>query len=153
MSFLEEIKEIESDRNSKENIVVNDIVDYFKKKMENEKWKSILKDNYIKKAINEGKNNCDLYIEFWEYHCGCSDTNITVWSCGQFEIKSEEDSWDAKRNYKGIRLYDIHKRVCLEISKLLKDKLRELGLTIVGSEREDSKYRFNYYKERITIGW
>ena len=153
MSFLEEIKSIESDRNSQENIVVNDIVDYFRKKMENEEWKTILKDNYIKRAINEGKNTCDLHIEFWEYSSGCSPTNIEVWSCGRFEIKGENGNYDSYYNYKGIRLQEIHKRVCLEISKLLKKKLEELGLKIVGSEREDNKYRFGYYKERITIGW
>ena len=153
MNFIDEIKEIENDRNSKENIVVNDIIDYFKNKMEREKWKEILKENYIKKAINNGKNTCDLKIGFWEYHTGCSCTHIEVWSCGRFEIEGESGNYDSYYNYKGIRLKEIHKRVCLQISNLFKDKLKELGLKIVNCEREDGKSRFNYYEERITISW
>lgn len=153
MSFLEEINNMQNDRNNKENIVVEDIVNYFKEKMEREEWKDILKDIYIKKAINEGKNTCDLRIEFWEYSCGCSDTYISVSSCGKFEIIGEEGNYNSRYNYKGIRLKEIHKRVCSEISKVFKEKLRQLGLLIINSEREDNNYRFGYYKEKITISW
>lgn len=153
MSFLEEVQELKNDRNNKENIVVNDIVNYFREKMENEKWKTILKENYIKKSINEGKNSCDLRIEFWEYSCGCSPTNIRVWSCGKFEIVGENGNYDSYYNYKGIRLQEIHKRICTEISKLLKEKLEELGLKIISSKRLDNNYRFNYYVEDITFSW
>lgn len=152
MSFIDEIKEIENDRNSTENIVINEILEYFKEKMYNDPFKENLKE-YIKKAINNGKNTCDLNVEFWEYHSGCSNTNIYVSGCGKFEIKGNNDSYDSKYNYKGIRLYDIHKRLCSTLSDSLKDRLRELDLKVVSSEREDSKYRFDYYKEKITISW
>ena len=153
MSFIDEIKEMENDRNSKENIVVNDILEYFKERMENEKFTEVLKNNYIKEAINEGKNTCDLMIEFWEYSSGCSNTYIYVGGCGRFELKPTDDDYHSHYDYKGIRLKDIHKRICKELSKMLKEKLEELGLTILSSEREDDNYRFKYYKEKITISW
>lgn len=152
MSFLEEIEEMKNNRNDTENIIVNEIVDYFKEKMNNEKFKEYLKE-YIKKAINNGKTNCDLRIEFWEYSSGCSNTYIYVPCCGKFEIKGEYDNYDSHLNYKGIRLKDLHKRICTILSDLFKTKIKELGLKVVSSERVDNNYRFGYYKEDITISW
>lgn len=152
MNFIEEIRQMENDRYSKEGVVINDILDYFEKKMNNNEFKEILK-NYIKEAINKAKNTCDLKIEFWEYHSGCSDTYIYVSGCGKFEIKGNNDSYDSKYNYKGVRLEEIHKRICKELSKMLKEKLEELGLKVLSSKREDDNYRFDYYIEKITIGW
>jgi hypothetical protein len=147
MSFLEEIEEMKNNRNDTENRVVNEIVDYFKEKMNNDKFKEYLKE-YIKKAINNGKTNCNLRIEFWEYSSGCSDTFIYVPCCGKFELKGEE-----KYEYKGIRLKEIHKRICTILSDLFKTKIKELGLKVINSERLDNNYRFGYYVEDITISW
>lgn len=151
MSFLDEIKEIETNRNDRENVVIDDILNYFKDKLYSDNFKNNLKDNYIKRAINNGKDYCELMIEFWEYHSGCSNTYISVGGCGRFELKN--DSSDSPYNYKGIRLYDIHKRICSKLSDLLKTRLSELGLQVVATEREDDKFRFDYYKERIKIKW
>lgn len=152
MGFIEEIKEMENDKKSKDNMVVNEIVEYFKEKMYSDPFKDNLK-RYIKKAINNGKNTCDLKIEFWEYSAGCSDTYIYVSGCEKFEIKGNNDNYDSRYNYKGIRLCDIHKRICSTLSDMLKDRIRELDLKFVSSEREDNKYRFGYYVEKITISW
>lgn len=153
MSFLEEIKKIETDRNSKENIALNDILDYFKDKIYSDNFQNVLKENYIKKAINNGKNSCELYIEFWEYHSGCSPTYISTSCCNMFEIKGTSGDYNSYYNYKDIRLKDIHKRVCSKISNMLKEKIKELGLEIIETRRDDDKYRYGYYKEIITIGW
>ena len=153
MNFLEEIKNMQKNRDNQENIVLNDILNYFKEQIYSDDFKKILKENYIKRAINNGKNNCELYIEFWEYSNGCSPTYIRVSCCGKFEIKGTYDDYSSYYNYKDIRLKDIHKRVCSEISKLLKTRLTELGLDITETKREDDEYRFGYYKERIVISW
>lgn len=153
MSFIEEIKELANDRNNKEDLVINEIIDYFKEKMYSKKFEENLKELYIKKAINQGKNNCDLWIEFWEYCSGCSYTNIYVGGCGKFELKGEDNNYKSYYDYKGIRLCDIHKKVCNRLSTLLKNRLEELGLKVSSSERLDNNYRFNYYKEKIKISW
>lgn len=152
MSFLEEIKEIENDRNSRENIVVNDIVEYFKDKMYSDDFKNNLK-NRIKEKIYNGEKTCDLKIEFWEYCSGCSYTNISVSGCGKFELKGINNDYDSYYKYKGVRLCDIHKKICVDISDMLMDRLRELDLKVVNRVRADSKYRYNYYVEKITISW
>ena len=40
-----------------------------------------------------------------------------------------------------------------KLSDLLKTRLSELGLQVVATERDDDKFRFDYYKERIKIKW
>ncbi len=152
MSFLEEIKKMENDRNSQENIVLNDILNYFEERMNKDSFKNNLKDR-IKEALNKGKNTCDLKIEFWDYTSGCSPTYIYVACCGNFEIKGKDGDYSSYHNYKGVRLEDIHKRVCSKLSDLLKEKLEELELKIVSSKRKDEESRFNYYEEIITIKW
>lgn len=153
MNFLEEIEEMQKNRNNIENIVINDILKYFEEKMNSERFKDILKNNYIKDAIDKGKNSCDLKIEFWDYITGCSKTFIYVGGCGKFELNNITDSYDSYHNYKGVRLKDIHKNICSKLSVILKNKLEELGLKIVSSERLDNNYRFGYYNETIKISW
>lgn len=152
MSFIEEIREMENDRNDKENIVLNDILSYFEEKMRKETFKNNLKDR-IKESLNKGKNTCDLKIEFWDYASGCSFTYIYVACCGKFEIKGTDGDYSSYHYYKGVRLEDIHKRVCGKLSELLKEKLQELELEIVSSKRKDGESRYNFYEETITIKW
>jgi len=153
MSFIEEIKEMEKERDNKEREIIEDIRKYFKEKMNSKDFENTLKENYIKSALEDGERTFELRIEFWEYTAGCSNTYIYVGGCGRFELKGINDNYDSYYNYKGIRLKDIHKKVCSELSADLKNRLEELGLKIISSIRTDSNYRFNYYKERITIGW
>lgn len=153
MTFLEEIKEMENNRNSKESIVINDILDYFRVRMESDDFKNTLKNNYIKKAINNGKHTTTLHIEFWEYRSGCSNTYFSVGGCGRWELDPINNVYDSYYSYKGIRLCDIHKNICSKLSTMLKDKIKELGLEIVSSARKDNDYRFGYYNEDIEIKW
>lgn len=150
MNFLEEIKEIQNDRDNKENIVVNEILDYFKEKMETDRFKANIKER-IKDAINKGDKKCILQVEFWEYHSGCSNTYIYVGGCGKFEISEEKNGSNYK--YKEIELEKIHKRICSKLNDMLIEKLEELGLKIINSKRRDNDFRFNYYKNEVTISW
>lgn len=145
MSFIQEIKEIENNRNNQEEIVINEIVDYFKEKLNSDKYKEYLKKRITDK-INESKNTLELNIEFWNYHSGCSETNF---SCGGIKFKLDYGKYD----YKGIKLYDIQHKVCDKLSVLLCDKLEELGLTIVSKTRHDNEYRFGYHNEKIIVSW
>lgn len=151
MTFLEEIKEMENDRNSKESIVINDILDYFRDRMESDNFKNALKNNYIKDAINKGKHTAILHIEFWEYSSGCSKTYFSVGGCGRWELEPKNNA--SYHNYKGIRLCNIHKKICLKLSSMLQDKIKELGLEIVSCIRKDNDYRYDYYIEDIEIEW
>lgn len=153
MTFLEEIKEMENNRNSRESIVINDILNYFRVKMESDDFKNALKNDYIKRAINNGKHTTILPIEFWEYSTGCQNTYFSVGGCGRWELEPKNNVYDSHYNYKGIRLHDIHKTICSKLSTMLQDKIKELGLEIVSCVRKDNDYRFDYYKEDIKIKW
>ncbi len=152
MSFIEEVKNMENERKNKEKEVCEDIINFFKNKMKSEKFEENLK-RYIKDAIDNGKSSVNLKIEFWEYISGCSSTYIYVSCCGEFKLTGKENDYDSYYCYKGIRLKNIHKDLCNKLSNLFKDKIEELGLKIVNSERLDDNYKFNYYKENITIKW
>ena len=152
MSFIEEIREMANDKTNKENIVIEDIVKYFKEKMETDTFKDNLKAR-IKDAINKGKTSCELRIEFWEYCSGCSNTYISVSGCKRFELEYDVDDYDSHFCYKGINLKQIHKRLCGTLSDIYKEKLRELGLFIKGSRRRDNEGRFDYYREDIIVSW
>ena len=153
MNFLEEIKNMQNNRDNQESIVLDDILNYFKEQIYNDNFKKTLKENYIRRAINNGKDNCEIFIEFWEYSNGCSPTYIDVSCCKRFEITGTYGDYNSYYNYKDIRLKDIHEKVCSEISEMLKTRIKELGLEIIETRREDTEYRFGYYKEKITISW
>lgn len=145
MTFIEEIKQMEKNSNSKVNMAINDIVNYFREYLGTENFKEYLK-SIIMTSINKGENKAILPINFWEYREGCSATYI---ACGEkrFELSSKENE------YQGVRIRDIHKRVCDNISNITQEKLKELGLNIVEVKRRDNEFRFGYYKGYIYFSW
>jgi len=145
MSFIEDIKNMEKERDNKEIIVIEEIVDYFNNKFNSKDYENFLK-KLIGEKITENKNNLKLKVEFWEYHNGCSATNF---ACSYYTFKLEHGEY----KYKDIKLYDIQEKVGNRLSELLKNKLTDLGLKIVNEERQDHKSRFNYYQNEITISW
>lgn len=63
MAFIEEIYKMKNDRENKENEVINEIVGYFREKINSEKYETFLK-NKIEQKINESKDELILYVEF-----------------------------------------------------------------------------------------
>ena len=120
MSFIEEIKKMEKERDNKEREVIEDIRKYFKEKMNSKDFENNLKENYIKNSLEDGKRTFDLRIEFWEYQSGCSNTYIYVGGCGRFELKDTNDNYDSYYDVNGNwhneeeRIVDLVKRIIVE---------------------------------------
>ena len=148
MSFLEDIKGIEKERQEKENEIINEIVEYFNTRINSEKYEEYLKKRIVEK-INESKNTLTLYMKFWRYRDGCSGTNF---SCGGYTwyLEKQENQVD-KYRYKGINLGDIHNEICKKIHTILLMKLESLGLEIIKDNKVES--RFNDYNREIEVRW
>lgn len=145
MSFIEDIRNMQNERVNKEELVINEIIKYFEERFDKENYENYLKGR-IKDRINESKNTLILYTEFWNYHCGCSNTNFSSGGV-VFELEN------GKNEYKGIELCNIQYKVGEKLSQLLRYKLESLGLQVVSSCRLDDQSRFKYYKEKIVIKW
>lgn len=139
MSFLEEIEEMKKERESEEDVVISEIINWFSD-MINNKYEEYLKKR-IKDKIEKNENKLTLNIEYTSY--SCSDKK--QFYCSGFSFSRE--GYD----YKGIRFYDIQVKVCDKIRDILVEKLESLGLTIINEERKDN--RFNEYRKEITISW
>lgn len=150
MSFIEDIHKIQAERITTEQDVIDEILDYFNNRYNDEEYEKWLKKRIVDK-IENSKRTLMLKVEFWEYHSGCSPTHIESGGV-LFEIPYSEIHKD-NYCYKGIKLVDIQEKLCDKISSLLVKKLRELGLTIVSETRHDNEYRFDYYEKHIVISW
>lgn len=144
-NFMDEIKELKNNREQQEELVINEIRDYFEDKFDSQEYKDYLKER-IAREINNGKDTITFTTEFWEYQSGCSET---YFSCGgkKFSLKDE------KYDYKGIDLSSIQVKVGDVLSSLFIHKMTELGLKVIDTRRKDNEYRYNYYKNDIIIGW
>lgn len=145
MSFIDNIREIQNERNNKEELVIKEIVEHFRDRFDKESYEDYLQ-KLIKKQIDKGEHTLKFTNEFWEYHSGCSATHFV---CGG--VKFELDYNEYK--FKDIRLSEIQYVVVEKLSKLFKEKMENLGLKIVSSKRRDYDYRFVYYREDVVITW
>ena len=139
MSFLEDIKKMENDRESKEESVINEITDYFTDIFNSEKYEDYLKKR-IAYQLDRSKKTLTLTIKYAWYSC----SSKKVFECSDYEFATNDYC------YKGIDFYDIQEKVCNRLSNILINKLQSLGLEIVSEIRNDSK---GYYYKEITISW
>ena len=145
MNFKDEIEMLKNDRLNKEEEVINEIVDYFKKEFKSDHYKDYLK-NLIKNEINRSRSELKFKTEFWEYQSGCSETHFR---CGGYEFKLDYKETE----YKGVSLIDIQYKVGEKLDNLFIETIQDLGLNIISSVRHDNDSRYNYYCNYIVIGW
>ena len=145
MNFKDEIEMLKNDRLNKEEEVINEIVDYFKKEFKSDHYKDYLK-NRIKNEINRSRSELKFETEFWEYQSGCSETHFR---CGGYEFKLDYKETE----YKGVSLNDIQYKIGEKLDNLFIETIRDLGLNIISSVRHDNDSRYNYYRNYVIIGW
>ena len=126
-SFMKEIEEIQSERIDKESLVINDIIEHFRKEMYSENFETKLKDK-IRSAIRIGYNTCELTI--YSEHC-YNGYNFYVSACEKIL---------------GIKLIGIEEKVCHILKDMLQERLLELGLKVLNDEITKNG-------KKITIGW
>lgn len=138
MSFMEEIKAMENERDSKEESIIKEITDYFTDIFNSDKYKEYLKKR-IAYQLDNSKKTLTLNVKYAWY--SCSDKK--VFECSGYEFATSE------YRYKGIDFSDIQDKVCDRLSHILIERLRELGFCIYDIKKSD----YSRYTKEITISW
>jgi hypothetical protein len=125
--------------------ITNEIVLYFKNIFETGEFENVLERNLTKE--DKIKRRKILFVEFWNYSSGCSDTNFRV---GFHTWKNPEGNGFKSRRYKGLELYDIQKDVGKKLLNLTEYYLKDMGFKIT---IENDESWLNNYKKKITISW
>ena len=147
MSLINKLKAKSCGWQQKREEVIAEIKDWFDKVITKEKIEATLEKYIGKQEIEDRK--VSLWVEFWEYHEGCS---TTYFRCGGEKWHNPEEEYGYRSHkYKEIELCSINKEVCEYLSAKLIEQIRLLGFSILNKEMKPS--RFDYYQEKITIGW
>ena len=125
--------------------VTNEIVLYFKNIFETGQFEDVLERNLTKE--NKIDRRKILFVEFWDYSSGCSDTNFRV---GFHTWKNPEGRGYNSRRYKGLDLYNIQKDVGKKLLNLTEYYLKDMGFKVTV---EDNESWLHYFKKKITIRW
>lgn len=142
--FLEDLRKVKTENENKNENVISEILKYFKEQLDSENFEIGLKDR-LTKAIRNNEKEYDTWVEFWDYHSGCSDTHFSVPVCKVWY--SDKTGYDSKY-YKNVTLYDIHKKVIDNLLRMYVDKLCDLGLKVMCV---DDTGKIGYKKWKVII--
>ena len=142
MKFAEKLAAMSDGQATKEEEVINEIVNFFAEKFESGEMMDAFEKRIREKEIHLRKKNIDL--EFWTYVPGCFGTYFGL--LGK-EWKPENDH---DYEHKGVNLKNIYKDVLHEIAELTKENFEEEGFEVKIRSNEKNK-RFDTYV--IEISW
>lgn len=124
MKLAEKLAAMSNEQATKEEVVINEIVNFFVEKFETGEMMDAFEKSLGKQEICLRKKS--IYLEFWIYVPGCFGTYFGL--LGK-EWKPENDH---DYEHKGVNLKNIYKDVLREIAELTK-KI---------SKKKDSKLKF-----------
>ena len=142
MKLAEKLAAMSDEQETKEEIVTNEIVNFFVEKFESGEMMDALEKNLREQEIRSRKK--DIYLEFWTYIPGCSETYFGL--LGK-EWKPENDHG---YEHKGVNLKNIYKDVLCEIAELTKENFEEEGFEVKIRPKEKNKCFETYV---IEISW
>ena len=142
MKFAEKLAAMSDNQATKEEEVINEIVNFFTEKFQNGEMMIAFEKSLGKQEICLRKKS--IYLEFWTYIPGCSETYFGL--LGK-EWKPEDDHG---YEHKGVNLKNIYKDVLCEIAELTKENFEEEGFEVKIRPNEKNK-RFETYI--IEISW
>lgn len=142
MKLAEKLAAMSNEQATKEEVVTNEIVNFFVEKFESGEMMDAFEKSLREKEIHLRKKNIDL--EFWTYIPGCSETYFGL--LGK-EWKPENDHG---YEHKGVNLKNIYKDVLCEIAELTKENFEEEGFE-VEIHLSDEKRCYDTYV--IEISW
>lgn len=143
MKFIEEIRGIQDNFDTKVAKINDDIIEFFKNYLYGEAFKNALR-NEITYKIERGESTINLIVEFHEYSPGCGETYIGCFS-KRFSLQGDE------RKIDGVNLQSIHRPICRTIYRMLSNRIEELGFGIVTTGVQESRHCC--FREYITITW
>lgn len=142
MKLAERLAAMSDDQATKEDAVINEIVNFFAEKFESGEMMRALEMNLREKEIRSRKKNINL--EFWEYIPGCSETYFG------FLGKKWSPEDDRGHEHKGVNLENIYKDVLLAIAELAKENFEKEGFAVKLLHNNEKK-RYEAYI--IEISW
>ena len=142
MKLAEKLAAMSNEQTTKEEVVTNEIVNFFVEKFETGEMMDAFEKRLGKQEICLRKKS--LSLDFWTYIPGCSETYFGL--LGK-EWKPEDDH---SYEHKGVNLKNIYKDVLCEIAELTKENFEEEGFKVEVRPNEKDK-RFETYI--IEISW
>ena len=142
MKLAEKLAAMSDEQETKEEIVTNEIVNFFVEKFETGEMMEAFEKSIQNQDVCSRKKN--LYLEFWTYIPGCGETYF-----GLLDKKWKPEN-DHDYEHKGVNLKNIYKDVLCEIAELTKENFEEEGFEVKIRPNEKNK-RFDAYI--IEVSW
>lgn len=133
MKLAEKLAAMSKEQATKEEVVTNEIVNFFTEKFKNGEMMEAFEKSLWKEDICSRKKS--LSLDFWTYIPGCSET--------YFGLLGKE--WKPEKVYsyehKGVNLKNIYKDVLLEIAELARENFEKEGFKVrVFSNGQNKRY-------------
>lgn len=142
MKLAEKLAQMSNTQATKEETVVNEIVNFFAEKFESGEMMDAFEKSIWKEDICSRKKSFSL--DFWTYIPGCSETYFGL--LGK-EWKPEDG---CSYEYKEVNLKNIYKDVLLKIAELARENFEKEGFEVEVQPNEKNK-RYETYI--IEISW
>ena len=118
---------------TKEEVVTNEIVNFFVEKFESGEIMDAFEKSLGKQEICLRKKS--IYLEFWAYIPGCGQTYFRLLD------KKWKPENDHGYEHKGVNLKNIYKDVLLEIAELARENFKKEGFKVrVFPNNNDKRY-------------
>ena len=122
MKFAEKLAQMSNEQATKEEAVINEIVNFFAEKFASGEMMDAFEKNLREKEIRSRKKS--LSLDFWTYVPGCSGT--------YFGLLGKE--WKPENvcsyEYKNVNLKNIYKEVLLKIAELARENFEKEGFEV-----------------------
>ena len=133
MKLAEKLATMSNEQTTKEEAVVNEIVNFFAEKFENGEMMEAFEKGLREQEIHSRKKN--IYLEFWTYIPGCGETYFGLLG----KKWKPEGSYNYEHN--GVNLKNIYKDVLLEIAELARENFEREGFKVrVFPNNNDKRY-------------
>ena len=133
MKLVEKLAAMSDEQATKEEVVTNEIVNFFAEKFANGEMMVAFEKSLRKEDICSRKKS--LFLDFWTYIPGCSETYFGL--LGK-EWKPEDG---CSYEYKKVNLKNIYKDVLLKIAELTRENFEKEGFKVrVFSNNNDKRY-------------
>ena len=142
MKLAEKLSAMSDNQATKEETVINEIVNFFAEKFESGEMMEAFEKGLREQEIRSRKKN--ICLEFWGYIPGCSETYFG------FLGKKWNPEDDHSYEHKGVNLGNIYKNVLLAIAELARENFEKEGFEVRLLPDNENK-RYNTYI--VEISW
>ena len=142
MKLAEKLAAMSDDQVTKEEAVINEIVNFFAEKFESGEMMDAFEKRLREQEIHSRKKN--IYLDFWTYIPGCSETYFGL--LGKKWNPEDDHSYE----HKGVNLVNIYKNVLLAIAELARENFKKEGFEVKLLPNNEDR-RYNTYI--VEISW